>query len=387
MRLSLTWMGGEKMTPTLPSEPNHDDSLRRILVVDDDEAVRYLCTEALGDYEVLQAENGRVALRMQRQDPVDVILTDVMMPEMTGLDLLAAVKEKSPNQIVVVMTSFAEKETVLQALKSQADDFIEKPIDMIQVRAVVDRALEKKRLREELFHLKQMDRLKSDFLGLISHKLKTPITIISLSTQILADKAKEYGSDPSFERNLEATREQTAYLVSLIEELLRFSEAILREEQIQPERADLEELVRSCVDKVRGAASGGRVDLELRFEEPLPRLTVDSRRLEFALHAVLDNAVKFTPPGGKVTVTGTAGETAVRLVVRDSGSGIVEEEQSKVFEKFYQIDPDYTGQVRGFGLGLFYARQFIAEHGGLLELESALGEGTTVTVTLPLSDD
>ena len=373
------------MKKTVPLEPNRDTPSRRILVVDDDEDVRYLCIEALGGHEVLQAENGRIALQMQRQEPADVILTDVMMPEMNGLELLAAVKEKSPNQIVVVMTSFAEKKTVLRALKAQADDFIEKPIDMIQVRAVVDRALEKQRLREELFHLKQMDRLKSDFLGLISHKLKTPITIISLSTQILAEKAKEYGNDPSFERNLEATREQTAYLVSLIEELLRFSDAILQEEQPQLKRTDLEGLVRSGVEKVRGAASGGRVDLKLQLEEHLPKLVVDSRRLEFALHAVLDNAVKFTPPGGKVTVTGTADGAEARLVVRDSGSGIAEEEQSKVFEKFYQIDPDYTGQVRGFGLGLFYARRFIEEHGGLLELESVPGEGTTVTITLPLS--
>ncbi len=369
----------------MPSEPNRDTPSRRILVVDDDEDVRYLCIEALGGHEVLQAENGRIALQMQRQEPADVILTDVMMPEMNGLELLAAVKEKSPNQIVVVMTSFAEKKTVLRALKAQADDFIEKPIDMIQVRAVVDRALEKQRLREELFHLKQMDRLKSDFLGLISHKLKTPITIISLSTQILAEKAKEYGNDPSFERNLEATREQTAYLVSLIEELLRFSDAILQEEQPQLKRTDLEGLVRSGVEKVRGAASGGRVDLKLQLEEHLPKLVVDSRRLEFALHAVLDNAVKFTPPGGKVTVTGTADGAEARLVVRDSGSGIAEEEQSKVFEKFYQIDPDYTGQVRGFGLGLFYARRFVADHGGHLELESVPGKGTTVTVSLPLS--
>jgi signal transduction histidine kinase len=372
------------MKRALPSEKTCEAYSRRILVVDDDEDVRYLCAEALGGHDVRQAENGRVALQMQRQDPVDVILTDVMMPEMNGLDLLAAVKEKSPNQIVVVMTSFAEKETVLRALKSQADDFIEKPIDMIQVRAVVDRALEKKRLREELFHLKQMDRLKSDFLGLISHKLKTPITIISLSTQILAEKAKEYGSDPSFERNLEATREQTAYLVSLIEELLRFSEAILQEEQVQLMRTDLEGLVGSCVDKVRGAASQGKVDLELQLEETLPELVLDRRRFEFALHAVLDNAVKFTPPGGRVTLSCAADGADLRLVVRDSGIGIVEEEQSKVFEKFYQIDPDYTGQVRGFGLGLFYARRFIEEHGGLLELESVPGKGTKVSIILPL---
>jgi signal transduction histidine kinase len=355
-----------------------------VLIVDDDPSVRYICSEALEKYEILQAENGLEALGMLAANPVDVVLTDIMMPEMNGLELLEAVRQREPNQIVIIMTSFAEKEIVLKALKGGADDFIEKPIDMLMARSTVKRALEKKRLREELFHLKQVDKLKSDFLGLISHKLKTPITIISLSTQILAEKAEEY-HDPALSKNLQATREQTAYLVTLIEELLRFSDVILQEEKLQLEKTDPKALLDKSIGLVQDAARLRDIRVDTGIAETLPSLMLDRKRMEFALHALLDNAVKFTPEGGQVRVEAEAVKDGAVIKISDTGPGIPTEEQPKVFEKFYQIDPDYTGQVRGFGLGLFYARQFIEEHGGVLELQSAPGEGTTVTVTLPVS--
>ena len=329
---------------------------RRILIVDDDAAVRYLCAEALGEHETLQAENGRAAMDLLAGKGVDIILTDVMMPEMTGLELLEAVKKKEPNQIVLVMTSFGEKATLLRALKADADDFVEKPIDRLMVRSAV--------LREELFHLKQMDRLKSEFLGLVSHKLKTPVTIISLAAQIVMDGTGE-SADPSFRKNAEAINEQSSYLVTLIEELLRFSDVILQEGQLDLKPVDPEEILRSCVDGIREAASLKGVDVGVRSEGSPPVLMLDRNRIRFAVQALLDNAVKFPPEGGGVFAGLEAGEGDVRIAVRDTGIGIPREEQAKVFEKFYQVDPDCTGQVRGFGLGLYYARRFIGDHGSV----------------------
>jgi DNA-binding NtrC family response regulator len=138
-----------------------------ILVVDDEEIIRELCGRALKDYNVLQAENGQDALDILEQRQVDLILVDVMMPVMNGLDLLQNVKERDPDQLVVVMTGYADKEIILRALKADADDFIHKPINLLQLKSSIDKALEKKQLRQELVQLKQLDRLKADFLGLI----------------------------------------------------------------------------------------------------------------------------------------------------------------------------------------------------------------------------
>jgi len=166
--------------------PRQETHERCILIVDDETVIRDICTRILKGYRILQAADGDEALTILARQPVDVILTDVMMPRMGGLELLHTVKEKEPNQAVVIMTGYADKETILRALKADADDFISKPINLLELRTTIDRVLEKKKLKEELLHLKRSDRLKSDFLGLISHKLKTPVTAISLFIQNLA---------------------------------------------------------------------------------------------------------------------------------------------------------------------------------------------------------
>ncbi len=112
-------------------------------------------------------------------------------------------------------------------------------------------------------------------------------------------------------------------------------------------------------------------------------MIVDRRRIAFALNALFDNAIKFTPQGGEISLSGEVGESEITLTIADNGPGITPEEAAKVFEKFYQIDPFNTGQVRGFGLGLFYARQFIRDHGGAITLDSTPGKGTEVTIRLP----
>jgi signal transduction histidine kinase len=357
---------------------------RSILVVDDESVIRDLCAKILKGYRILQAENGAEALRLLERETVDVILTDVMMPIMNGLDLLRQIKERRPDQLVVVMTGYADKEVILRALKADADDFINKPINLLQLKTTIDKVLEKKVLKEELIHLKRMDRLKSDFLGLISHKLKTPITAISLFIQNLA-RGIGNPADPSFRDTLELILEESDYLGHLIQDLLDYSEVILNEGPPAREPVALKEVLQKLLVERDGAAESKGVVLSCSVDDPLPTLQLDRRRIAFAIQALLDNAIKFTPPGGRVSIDSAVDGDCVRLVIRDTGCGFRREELPKIFEKFYQVDPDHTGQVRGFGLGLFYARLFVQDHGGSIRLESTPGEGTTAILTLPRS--
>src|SRR5210317_104410 len=199
-----------------------------ILVVDDKEIIRYLCSRALKDYRVLEADNGRDALQILNHEHVDLILVDVMMPIMNGLDLLQQVKDRDAEQLVIVMTGYADKEIILRALKARADDFIQKPINLLQLKTTIAQALEKKALRRELIQLKQLDRLKSDFLGLVSHKLRTPTTSISLFIQNLATGNIDTSST-DFASALGAIKQESDYLAYLIQDLLYFSEIILQD--------------------------------------------------------------------------------------------------------------------------------------------------------------
>jgi signal transduction histidine kinase len=353
-----------------------------VLIVDDDALIRDLCARVLSHYRVLQADNGRDALQLLERERVDLVLTDVMMPAMDGLDLLKALKEKEPTLAVVVMTGYADKEVVLQALKADADDFITKPINLLQLRTTIDKVLEKKALKEELVHLKHMDRLKSEFLGLISHKLKTPTTAISLFIQNLARGIGD-PADPEFQQTLNLILEESTYLEHLIQDLLHYSEVILQEGPPKLADVGLKELARAVLTEMKEAAHGKGITLVDDLDPLQVRLELDRKKVGFALRELLDNAVKFTPPGGTVALRGEADGSLARLTVRDSGQGIPREDLPKVFEKFYQIDPAHTGQIRGFGLGLFYARQFVQSHGGTIQLSSEPGRGTIATLTLP----
>jgi len=353
-----------------------------ILVVDDEEIIRDLCSRALKDYRVLEADNGRDALQILNHEHVDLILVDVMMPIMNGLDLLQQVKDRDAEQLVIVMTGYADKEIILRALKARADDFIQKPINLLQLKTSIAQALEKKALRRELIQLKQLDRLKSDFLGLVSHKLRTPTTSISLFIQNLASGTISK-DDQGFALAVDEIRKESEYLAYLIQDLLYYSDIILQDSQRKTSREDLKEIINTLANAKRLTLGQNKQILSTELTGDWPVFSVDRRRIELALGAILDNAIKFTPPGGEISLTGVLSERELSLTISDNGPGIAPEERGKIFEKFYQVDPHNTGQIRGFGLGLFYARQFVMDHGGDISLDSTVGKGTTVTIRLP----
>lgn len=352
-----------------------------VLVVDDEAIIRDLCAKVLKDCQLLEASSGEEALRVLEKHQCDVILTDVMMPNMSGIDLLKKVKEQEPNRPVVVMTGYADKEVILKALKADADDFISKPINLLQLRTTIDKVLEKKALREELINLKRMDRLKNEFLGLVSHKLKTPTTAISLFIQNLVHGIGD-PQDPAFQKTLRMILDESTYLDSLIQDLLAFSKVILREGPPQLSSVDPIKLCRQVATEIQERAAAKNIFVKLQMPESCTTVRTDQEQLAFALYALLDNAIKFSADGSQVTLKVDEGEDRIRLLVCDSGAGIAPEEMPRIFEKFYQIDPARTGQVRGFGLGLFYARSFVQNLGGNLVLESEPGKGTTAIITL-----
>jgi signal transduction histidine kinase len=353
-----------------------------ILVVDDEKIIRELCVHALRDYRVLQAGTCEEALRLYEREHVDLILSDIMMPGGSGIDLLKQVKALDPNVTVVIMTGFVDKEIVLNALKEDADDFINKPLNLLQLKTSIEKTLGRKALKEELAQIKRSDELKNAFLSLVSHKLRTPITGISLFLQNLRLGVFD-SSDPVFQENVALANGEAKYLGQLVADLLAFSKVMVNGMGVSKSPCNLTEIVAEVLFKCREVHCN--FDIEIDFEPgDLPPVQLDSSRIRFALLQVVDNAFKFSGAMGHISIKIGSDGDAAYIIVSDSGIGIPESEIPKVFEKFYQIDPDNTGQVRGFGLGLFYARDFIRQHGGSISLASEPGLGTTVTIRLPL---
>ncbi|KAB0667555.1 hybrid sensor histidine kinase/response regulator [Oryzomonas japonica] len=355
------------------------DRPETVLIVDDERVIRELCEKVLKEYHVLQAGSCAEALQIYQKEHCDLILTDVMMPGGSGIDLLSQVKTLDPNAVVVVMTGFSQKEIILNALREGADDFINKPLNLLQLRTAVEKSLARKRLREELASLKRLDRFKSNFLSLISHKLRTPITAISLFLQNV-EKGIYDQNDQNFRQNIKLVNNEADYLGRLVSDLLSFSRVMEGREGLNLEPCDLNSIL---VEVIGGSQRKEGIETEFN-PSPLPVLRLDRGKITFVFQQVIENAYKFSGETGHVSVTLRTTGDAVHVVVSDTGIGIPREELSKVFEKFYQADPDNAGQVRGFGLGLFYAREFVHQHGGSITIDSEPQRGSTVTVTLPL---
>ena len=373
------------MKPELQERPQltlHGDS-PCVLVVDDETLIRDLCVRVLDDFRVLQAGNGHEALEILRREQVDVVLSDIMMPDMDGLSLLKKAKEVDPTQVVVMMTGFADKDVVLRALRENADDFLTKPLNLLQLKTTLSKALDKKRLKEELVYLRRMDRLKNDFLGLVSHKLKTPVTSISLFLQNL-ENDQEALDDPNYRQHLHMVLEESCYLKGLINDLLHHSETLLSPQQGEVEHLAMMSFLEGLGGEFTSLAATRNVTLATEIPPDLPVLEFDRHALSAALAALFDNALKFSSTEDTITFSVSSTQEELLICFCDQGQGIPEEEIPKVFEKFYQIDPEGTGQIRGFGLGLYFARQFAHYHHGTLSLENLPSGGILACLTLPL---
>lgn len=367
------------------TELNHTQKQKKLLCADDEPIIRELCVNVLDNYHVLPAKDGLEALKILEAEDVDIVLSDVMMPKLSGLELLQKIKEQRPDQAVILMTGYSDKELILEALQAGADDFINKPINILQLRTTVEKVFEKQKIRQELADLKQIDQLKSNFLGLISHKLKTPATAISLFIQNIADGV-ESPDDANFKQMVAMVQAETIHMEQLIQDLLYFSEATLLEDNLALEPIDLGLIADQVSIAMQPAAQRHQINFDSLIKPPLPPepLMLNPQRTSFAIRALLDNAIKFTPKGGSVSIEGKLTKGYVKLVIKDTGIGIPQQELAKIYNKFYQVDPEHTGQVRGFGLGLYYARDFIRSMGGQLYIESQPEQGTVATIEFPL---
>ena len=351
------------------------------MIVDDEAIIRDLCCNALKGYHLLEAGDGEEALALFAKGGIDVILTDVMMPKMGGIELLRRLKEIEPTVVVIMMTGFAEKDVILNALKADADDFITKPLNLLQLKTTVDRCLVKKALKEEIANLKSLDRFKTNFLSLISHKFRTPITTISLFLQNFAGGVYD-PEDATFQENVSLIYNEARYLEQLVADLLTFSRVMDTGAGLKLEPCELEKIIPKIFTESQAVADKPGIKASFDLEQ-LPPLRLDREKITFAIKQLVDNACKFSGKEGEVTVYLKKSAGSYKITVEDNGIGINREELPKIFEKFYQVDSSQAGQIRGFGLGLYYARDFVRLHGGSIAIDSEPGKGTRVTVTLP----
>ncbi|MEJ2723057.1 MAG: response regulator [Deltaproteobacteria bacterium] len=475
----------------------------KILVVDDEKRIRDGCRTVLSQegFEVAVAEDGYNGLKMIEAGHFDIILLDLMMPGVSGMDLLERVKVRHPDTVIVVITGYATLEHSVEAMKKGAFDFISKPFSPQDLRGVVAKAIEyirtlediateKSRMRvmidclpdgvmttdaqkkvalanpaflkmvgyrgkgvigaqvkdlvlddkieilidralampreeftqltaevasrhlgekeEKIFGVwcvpfrdrlgrnlgtvtvlhdvtdtKKMDQLKSDFVSMVAHEVRSPLNTVLMQMKVLQDGLVDPVSEKQREA-LERVSERIKSLVALSSELLdlaKIESGLVTQEK---ERLDMGALLKDQVAFHQPQAQQKDLVLCLETFSKLPPILGNRRNMDEVLSNLLSNAIKYTPKGGKVTVEAGVENNYLRISVADTGIGIAPEDLEYIFDRFYRVKDDRTRLITGTGLGLAIVKSILEAHNGMVTVESEPDAGSTFRVFIPL---
>jgi two-component system phosphate regulon sensor histidine kinase PhoR len=476
----------------------------RILVIDDEQRIREGCFKILTKENCLVevAESGERGLEMIAENYYDIILTDLMMPGISGMEVIAKVRERHLDTVVIVITGFATLEHSIEAMKKGAFDFIPKPFTPEQLRVVVGKAVEMTRtlqdiatektrfktlvnylaggvlvtdknkniilynptllrmlrydgeplndkpiaslttdealtdiidgilelnpgefkvlsaeieppdkgerssdqlylraqavpfksrsgeilgsvtIIDDITHLKKLDEMKSSFVSMVSHELRSPLSTILSQIKVIMDglagelTAKQTDILHKMSRKVEGLVDLTNDLL----DLSRMEAGLIVQDKGQVQLMDiLENLVEFMQSRAK------EKDIQLTLEKAdLPLISADPKSMEEVFSNLITNAIIYTPEGGEVSIAGGVKGDFLEIRVGDTGYGIASDQLPLIFDRFYRVKTDKTRYIVGTGLGLPIVKSIVEAHNGTVKVESQEGVGSTFSVRLPL---
>ncbi len=372
-----------------------------VLVVDDDQRNVRLMESILrgGGYQVIKAYNGEEALRLVESDRPDLLVLDVMMPRMSGFELCQRLKGRYETRLlpVIMVTALNALEDKVQALEYGADDFLTKPINKLELLAKVRSVLRVKALQDEIERRKseieaanqrlvRMQGFKESMMQMVVHDLKNPLASIMGNIQLIQMQSIEMMTPARLGELLQRTQESARQLMRMILNILQIGKLEEQKMPLRLEPVPLHAVVQENADEMMGLSARDGISLENRVSPDLPAPRADRELLSRVIANLLSNAFKHTPTGGRVVVDAVRDGDRITLTISDTGEGIPEELQPRIFEKFVAGDPDSNKRLlHDSGLGLTFCRLAVDCHGGRIWLKSKPGEGTTVFVSLGLA--
>jgi len=488
------------------------DKKPHILVVDDEIGIREGCKRALSEekYVVDEAESGNIALEKINKQPYDLLLVDLMMPGISGLDLIQRVHEIDPEIISIVITGYASIESAVQATKLGAYDYLPKPFTPEALIAVVKRGLEKRFLRLEalklqaereqkllelaneqsrfrtiiscmadgvlvanmegrlvlwntsslkmlklraydvhgesleyyiknkaiidsirevlttkdknfsmitkeievdkqgttlmaniapvrdekgeilgavavlrdITKLKEIDKIKSQFVSMVAHELRAPLAAIVEWLEIVI--TGEAGGDESLKQKwLERAKERAQSLLVLVNDLLEINRMEAGKIAQKMEAVQVTEIIKKIVDFLKPEIDKQQICLQLNLSPNLPAVQADKQDMEKLFSNLITNAIKYNVEKGSITIESTSDKNYVCIRVKDTGIGISAENLPHIFDDFFRADDEKTKKTTGTGLGLTIAKKIVDSHFGRIEVESQVGKGSIFSVFLP----
>lgn len=413
-----------------------------MLVVDDDKVNRVMLANQLmmEGYSVVAAEHGRYALQMLHSQPFDVVLLDLLMPEMDGFQVLEAMKADSQlrHLPVIVISALDEMGSVVRSIQMGATDHLIKPCDPFLLRARINASLAAKKLRDqeaeylrqvdllakaaadleagsfnptdlasvaerpdalghlsrvfqrmarEVFarehHLYQQSQFKSALIGKITHELRSPFVAAGFSVQVLQRYA---------ERNMLEEMHEQIHLLDrqltdgrkMIDNIIAFASLVGKQTDFHREETDIELLIRSVTIPLKQLAETRNIALRYDIAPTQQAIYLDRERVGEAIQHLVHNAIKFNHDQGTVQISCQVADGELVFTVADSGPGIPPEKLEAIWEAFTQTSDDVRRGVEGLGLGLALVKYVAEGHRGAAFARSTLGEGSLFGFRIPI---
>lgn len=380
-----------------------------VLVAEDDQTLAHFIRRHLEQegFHPIVVESGQETLRLSATAQPSVIVLDVGLPDMNGLDLCRQIKAdwRTANVPVLFLTGLNEIGDKLAGFEAGAQDYLVKPFEMTEfkarIRAILNKEDEVNNARADL------EQRQHDFMDMINDELRAPLTVIGIATHLLAENHQL--SEERREQLLQSIHTSAGTLTQIIDDLLYL---------VKPVRhlrtCNIRATLQTVADEQRRRMQELDLHLIARLPATLPVIAVDETMLRRSMGHLIDNAIKFTQRGGVITITadvvqhGKVGNgesdrvasldlppgllpsdegTWLVVAVRDTGIGIAPEHHRRVFEPFYQVNSSLARPAPGMGLGLAVVASFVRTHHGHLAVRSGMNQGTAIHLALPLRQD
>jgi len=352
------------------------------------------CRRALtaAHYSVETAAEVTSGLEMARNNPYDLYLLDVMLPDGSGLDLIDPLLELDPSAICIIITGFGSIQMAVEAVRRGAYDFLSKPFTSDELIVAVDKGLERRHLKamesqlEELqqakAELERLDEAKSQLMLKVAHELRAPTAAVqSYINLIMAG----YVSGNELKPTLSRVQERLQEMLDLVSDLLELARLKQAKDHIADEASPqpMAEILKEVYELFREQAHQKRQSIQLEILDH-PVVVADRDHLKQIWTNLISNAIKYTPEGGRISISLQKDGENVIGTVADSGIGIAEKDISNLFTDFFRTDQAKASGQIGTGLGLSIVKQIVESYGGQIKVTSGLDQGSRFTFVLPL---
>ncbi len=368
-----------------------------LLLVEDNLADAYLLIEMLEQtdkqqWQIVQAKRLNIALEYLNNSNFSVVLLDLSLPDSKGLNTVSQIQIAAQDLPIVVLTGTDDQELALKAVALGAQDYLVKgeiTQEMLvrSLRYAIERGRILKQLQESerrtliaLEKERELNQLKSKFVSMVSHEFRTPMTTIRLCAEKLKGDNPQLNSE---RRNqyFELMQGSISDMLQLLDEVLLLARTEAGGLKYEPTYLNLEEFCQELIEVFQFNASDRQ--LIFTYQSNCTEVVMDAILLKHILMNLLSNAIKYSPAESTIQFNLNCGNNTAIFQIQDQGMGIPIHDQQRLFETFHRASN--VGQIQGTGLGLSIVKRCVDLHGGQIKIESEVGMGTTVTVTLPLN--